>query len=165
MTDPPEVRGDFEPFLRTIGALVVNFNVVDHALRRIAWHLIDAKDERIGQIVVDAIGIVKLEELVSALSKHRTLGPELRNRIDQAITQCKTVREQRNKYVHAFWRIPNDAVDLSCLEATKPPTRRSAAYHVVDATASVNILQSVSRSAYEIGQELEAILAALPLIP
>lgn len=152
---------NFEEHLHALGALVVNFNSVEHALQRIAWILINPRDDRPGQIVINAVGIARVEDLVEALLPVFVLDEAVCKRVNVAIAECRRVRMLRNDYVHAMWRVPNEAVDLSGVEAVKPPTRKSADYRVVDASASPDAMKQVSRAAFHLSEDLEQLYADL----
>ncbi|HEX8391802.1 MAG TPA: hypothetical protein VF665_05515 [Longimicrobium sp.] len=155
------VSDSFDEHLHALGSLVVNFNSVEHALQRIAWLLINPRDNRPGQIVLNAIGVARVEDLVEALGSHLVQPVPVRDRIVSAITECRRIRTQRNDYVHAMWRVPNDATDLSAVEAVKVPTRKTPDYRVVDATASAEPISAVVRAAFELSEQLEQLFAEL----
>lgn len=98
-----ELFVDLNPVLREIGRLVFNFNAAEHALRRLAFVLIDPHDERVGEITLDRLGAAGLEELVLALAAYRLSDDtELVNRVSQAVKRFGDLRVRRNGVVHAI---------------------------------------------------------------
>jgi hypothetical protein len=151
----------FEPFLREIGRLVVNFNSADHQLRRIACLLMDERDERPGWIILDALGVARVEELVRALTKYRVADVELAQRVVDATDDIARNREKRNSYVHAFWRVPNSATDLTGLQAAQPPRRKEPDYRVLPDSHNSEIIRQAATHAYDASNNLERVHTAL----
>lgn len=68
LTDTHSISGDFEPYLREMGCLVINFNVAEHNARKIACALIDPTNDRVGHVVLDVARAPRIEEVVRALA-------------------------------------------------------------------------------------------------
>lgn len=152
---------DFERLLRTLGALVINFNSADHSLRRIAWRLVDAADSRAGQIITDQLSVARLEDLVSSLAETRALAPALTARLLVVLAECREVRRIRNDLVHALWRVPNDSSSVADAQGVKFPTRKAPEYRrVASASALQEVLDANART-MQLSADLEELYALL----
>lgn len=151
---------DFEPILRETGRLVVNFNVAELALRRIACTFIDRQNERIGHVVLDVARAPRLEEMVRAMVELRVDDEDLKLRLNSALDRFRALREDRSALVHAVWRIPNDATDLKEMSAARPPSRKSSDYSPIP-KGSLAALDRAAREAFDVKEELDEILETL----
>jgi hypothetical protein len=156
-----DIYGDIDPFLREIGRLVVNFNALEHSVRRLAWGLIDPIDQRIGQIVTDTLGAARIDELVRALLLHRTVDARVRDHIIKLLQQSAVIRNRRNDFVHAIWRVPNDAADLRDMDAARPPTRKKTDYTPVTGSTSKDEIAAVVSDAAQVSGQFDELIEQL----
>jgi hypothetical protein len=150
-----EMLGDINPFLRAIGRLVMNFNALEHLVRRLTWSLIDPGDERTGQIVLNALGAARIEELADALVRHRVGQKDICEEFAAVLKDMGAVRIRRNDFVHAFWRVPNDATDLRDMEAARAPTRKATDYAPVTGSSSADAIEAVASDASRLFKRME----------
>jgi len=73
--------------------------------------------------------------------------------------QVAAVRGRRNDFAHAFWRVPNEAADLTEIEAAKPPTRKIDRYTPIEGSTSPNEIEAAATEAYQLGAELDELLS------
>jgi hypothetical protein len=152
---------DFERLLRTLGALVINFNSADHALRRIAWHLLNPADPRVGQIVTDQLSVARLEDLVSSLAETRALPPALSARLSTVLAECREVRRVRNDLVHAVWRVPNEASSVADAEGVKFPTRKTPDYRQVATAGGLQEVLNANARTVKLSTDIEELYTLL----
>jgi len=161
--EPPkhhsEVRGDLEPHVRAIGRLVVNFNALEHTVHRLAWTLLNAQDDRPGQIVTDRLEASKLEEMVKALIHHSIKDQSLGDRVDALLARMPAARSRRNEFVHSFVRIPNDSVDLSQARTTRRPTRSRQDYVQGPGVTEPTPIEQAAKEAFDLGVAFEELYA------
>jgi hypothetical protein len=153
-----DIYGDIGPFLREIGRLVVNFNALEHSVRRLAWGLIDPIDQRIGQIVTDTLGAARIDDLVRALLLHRTVDADVRDQVIELLQQSAVIRNRRNDFVHAIWRVPNDATDLRDMDAARPLTRKKTDYTPVTGSTSKDEIAAVASDAARVGGRFDELI-------
>ena len=156
-----DIYGDINSILREIGRLVVNFNALEHSVRRLAWGLIDPIDQRIGQIVTDTLGAARIEDLVQALLLHRAVDASVRDQVIELLQQSGVIRNRRNDFVHAIWRVPNDATDLRGMDAARPPTRKKTDYTSVKGSASKDEIAAAASDAARVGKRFDELIEPL----
>ena len=104
---------ELNPLMLDIGRLVINFNSAEHALRRLAWVMIDPDVDQTGEITIDKLGANDLEDLVRALVPYRfDTKPAIALRIDTAVKKFAEVRNQRNDFVHAVWSVREPSIRI-----------------------------------------------------
>lgn len=150
-----DLAGDINPYLRAIGRLIVNFNALEHSLRRLAWILVDPRDDRPGQIATDGLELSRLEQLVKPLFLHRVRLEALQTEVASLLDQIAAVRGRRNKFAHGFWRVPNNATDLSQISAAKPPTRSKEEYAEIEGSNDPAAIENVATEVYQLGMALD----------
>ena len=154
-----------EKTLRELGRLVFNFNAAEHSFRRLLWLMINPADERIGQIVTDGLDLARSGETIRQIAGHRKLGEALMKEIESQVAEFDQLRQTRNKFVHGFWRIPNDATDLTQMEAAQLPRRRTADYQSVPGSNDPATIETAASLAAKLGNSiddtLEKVRAAL----
>lgn len=153
-----DIYGDIDPVLREIGRLVVNFEALEHSVRCLAWGLIDPIDQRIGQIVTDTLGAARIDGLVRALLLHRTVDAGVRDRVIELLQQSTKIRDRRNDFVHAIWRVPNGATDLKDMDAARPPTRKKTDYTSVTGSTSKDEIAAVASDAARVGERFDELI-------
>jgi hypothetical protein len=159
-----ETYADVDPVLREIGRLVLNFNSAEHSLRRLAFLLIDADDERIGEITLDRLGAVGLEELVLALVAYRLSNEaEVVKRAGSAVRRFGDVRVRRNNIVHAIWRMPNESTDPEQIEAVHRQFRKGVDTGVSSLSPEriAAVASDASQSMQELGDLYDTVRQAL----
>jgi hypothetical protein len=150
----PRLTADLDSILRELGRLVFNFNSAEQSLRRLAFLLIDPTDERTGAITLDRLGANGLEELVLALAPYRlSNSDDIASRIVSAVKRFGALRIRRNNFIHAIWRVPNDAVDLSNMEAVRIQFRKGTSTKV--GTRSPANIAATASEASSISEDLE----------
>jgi hypothetical protein len=150
--------------LRAIGRLVVNFNAADHSLRMLAWHLVDPKDRRAAQIILDGMETSKIEELIRALLPHRIADKETGDKGLALITRMSEVRSRRRQLVHSFWRLPNESSDVADLQAVLP-ARRKSDYDIVYRTPDPTQIAPTADAASDLAHQLEDYLKEIASAP
>ena len=151
---PPE----FDPFLRAIGTLVVNFNRADQVLRYIACVLIDPNDTHTGWIVLDTVGVSRVEELVKALARHRIKDTALLSRVSDALDEAAKVRTLRNDFVHTMWLAPGGDEAAPQFQAAKPPNKSTTQYRPLRGSDSVRTIEDASSRALAVSDDLWTLL-------
>jgi hypothetical protein len=155
MPVPPKL----EPFLRELGRLVLNFNSAENSLRRLLWLLIDAGDDRIGQVVTDGLDLVRTTETIRALLLRRKVSADLITSIGDAIARFDKLRLVRNQFAHGVWRIPNDAVDLRDVHAARAPGRRADSYQKVPGSGDSATIAKAANEAVAVSELLDAAIS------
>jgi hypothetical protein len=155
MTGPASL----EPFLRELGRLVLNFNSAENSLRRLLWLLVDATDDRVGQVTTDGLDLVRTTETVRTLLPRRGLDAKLCTRIGEVLIRFDLLRLVRNQFAHGIWRIPNDAVDLRDVHAARAPGRRADDYRMVPGSGESATIAKAASEAVEISELLDAAIS------
>lgn len=150
-----------EPYLRELGRLVFNFNAAEHSYRRLMWLLVDPGDERVGQVATDGLDLVRSRETVLQLLDCRKLKQELIGEVSNLLAGFDRLRQDRNKFAHALWRIPNDAVDISEMHAARAPGRRVANYQEIANSNDPGTIAAVASEAAAIGEQFDSVIAAV----
>ena len=146
-----------EPFLRELGRLVLNFNALEQHTRLLV-HALIAGDEVASKVSTHGADARRLEELLSLLTEVRDLQTSTRADLYAFIKRFSRLRDSRNALVHALWRVPNDAVDLSEVEAAKPPRGRSTDWRPVDASRDPASFGEVASACSDACGEAERLL-------
>ncbi len=147
--------------LRAIGRLIVNFNALEWTLRRCLWLLIRPDDERVGQTMTSGMDVSRVEERTKELVALTPLSDTLRNRCQEAVARAGEVRQTRNAFAHAFWRVPNDAVDLSDAHAAWARARKDTTLAQVPESRDADSIEKAASDAYNVGVVLEELFADL----
>jgi hypothetical protein len=146
-----------EPFLRELGRLVLNFNALEQYARLLV-HALIAGDEVASKVSTHGADARRLEEVLSLLAEIRDLRTSTKADLYAFIKRFSGLRDSRNALVHATWRVPNDAIDLSQVEAARPPRGRSTDSRPVEASRDPASLGEIASACSDACTEAERLL-------
>jgi hypothetical protein len=145
---------------------VFNFNAAEYSLRRLMWLLIDPRDEQVGLLATGGMDLVKTRETVLQLLERRQLNQVLVSELTELLARFERLRQDRNMFVHAIWRVPNEASDLGEMDAARVPDRRRSHVQAVANSNDPATIAAVATEAAAVGEQLDStfsiVQSALP---
>jgi len=144
-----------------IGKIVINFNALELSVRRLVWFMVDGENPAKGQAETKALQVAGVIKLGFRLLKVIPLERDVRDRVKKVHKEVSVIRNERNEVAHTYFRIKNNANDLSEIYTAWPQHYKKGAFFSNNAPLDGEKLKDLNARCIEAGDSVSKLLVEI----